>query len=106
MNLNRKLLQIGTDTYEIGTDQELINTIKSVVIHHQGELSTIKLIDASLTDKEQQAYVAYRMMEGMQTTSEDDVAAIAAMERSFTKHAIYMGSKGCRDWMEDEFDLN
>lgn len=106
MNLDRKLLQIGTDTYEIGTDQELINTIKSVLIYHQGQSSTMKIINISMLQKEQQAYISYRMMDAMTTTSDDDVAAIDYMERQFTKHAISMGAKGSEDWLEEELGSN
>ena len=48
-----KLLQIGMDVYPISTPEEIIDMVKSVVIHHQGQLNTIKIMDNNEDLKEQ-----------------------------------------------------
>jgi hypothetical protein len=101
MNITGKLLQIGLSTYPIDTDERIIQAIKDVVIYHQGELSTMKIIKTSMLSDAQEAYVSYHMMDAATTTADEDMPAF---EEHFVEQAIHMGSKECKEWLEYELE--
>ncbi len=96
----KKLLQIGMDTYPFNTDAQQLSAIRMVIIYHQGQLSTLKIIDHDDLYENQRAYISYKCMEAATTTADEDMDDTAFRIR---KQAIYMGEKACKDWMEEEF---
>ncbi len=95
----KKLLQVGTDTYAFNTEAQQIAAIKMVIVYHQGQSSTIKIIDDNDLYKNQRAYISYQCMEAATTTADEDMNDIAFRIR---KQAIYMGEKACKEWLEEE----
>ncbi len=95
-----KRLQIGMDTYKFDTESEQLEAIKSVVIYHQGQLSTMKIIQtAQVLSDSQEAYISYNMMDAATTTADEDMPGI---EIYFVEEAQNMGPQRCEEWMEEE----
>ena len=99
--MTKTYIQIGTSTYNIDTAEAVMEAIKSVVIHHQGELSTMKLWTKNTLGDNQNDYIAYNMMEASTTTNKCDMADT---EFYFKQQATRMGDEACMVWLENELD--
>ena len=51
-----KELHIGMDAYNIDSDEAIIYAIKSIIIYHQGELSTLKIVNTCTQPVNQDQY--------------------------------------------------
>ena len=100
--MKQQHIQIGMDTYRVDTVEHIMDAIRSIVIYHQGELSTMKPWTKNTLSDAQQGYISYNMMEAMQTTSDDDYNEISRLEFHYEQQATYLGHQGCIDWMVSE----
>ncbi len=101
--MKQSYIQIGTSTYQVDTIEQIMECIKTVVIYHQGELSTMKPWYKDSMSEAQGSYIAYNCMEAATTTNEIDMPEI---EFYYTKQATRMGEQACKDWLDRELGGN
>ncbi len=101
--MKQSYIQIGVSTYQVDTIEQIMECIKSVVIYHQGELSTMKPWYKDSMSEAQGSYIAYNCMEAATTTNKEDMVDV---EFYLTKKATAMGEDKCKDWLDRELGGN
>ena len=99
--MKQSYVQIGTSTYQVDTIEQVMEAIRSVVIYHQGELSTMKPWYKDSMSEAQRRYISYNVMEAAATTNDVDMPGI---EFYYTKKATFMGDYNCKAWFGEELD--
>ena len=99
--MTKQYIQIGTSTYNIDTPEKVMEAIRSVVIHHQGELHSMKLWTKNTLGDNQEAYISYNMVDAATTTNKCDMADT---EFYFVQQATRMGDEACMVWLENELE--
>jgi len=91
--MRTNILQIGTDVYECGTQAQIMETIKSVVIYHQGQLDSMSM--SNDLAKHSRRLHDYLCMEATSTESGEDLEESCAL--------IYLQ---CEEISEQEANVN
>ncbi len=95
----KRRLDIGGETYRFETDKEMMEAIKAVVIHHQGQLSTLSVRTNYNLTLPQESFVAFNVMDALPLTARDDEYDL---EVTTIMEAIQMGDGECNRWMDRE----
>ncbi len=95
----KRELTIGGEAYRFETDKEMMEAIKAVVIHHQGQLSTLNVKTIYSLSEAQETYVAFNVMEALPLTARDDEYEL---EISTIMESKNMCDGECRRWIDHE----